>query len=140
MIRTGTRNYLRRLSRQGLAVLVLLSLNLAAMPCSMALEPSEANAHCPSLGGQEMAHHGDDKAPMPPDCIMMQSDCCKPGQVPLDSRGGVDKNLDQDLPVLVLAENWPALNTLAVVGNDARPPDPGNHFPPLRKLLCVYLD
>ena len=140
MIRSETRNRLHRLSRRGLAVLVALSLNLAAIPCSMAIEAGESNAHCPSVGAREAGHDDSRDVPMPPECIMMQSDCCKPGEVPPNKRRGVDKNPDQDLPVYVAAEPRPRLHAAVAVADDTGPPDPDYRRPPLHKLLCVYLD
>jgi len=109
-------------SRRGIAVLLALWLNLALLPCAMAIEVVDEGHDC-----------------CPPSIELQPSDCCELAAATLDHRDGKVETPD---PIFVLATDntWPSLNTPIEVPPFARPPDPGNHSPPLHKLFCVYLD
>jgi hypothetical protein len=119
-------------------VFVLCGLNLAMTPCAMAFEVADDCPHCPPAAEQQMAHHGHDAA-VETDCGSAQSDCCDLEAAVVDQRVGKFENQD-DLSVVAIPVAWPSLNTLSIAQSEARPPDPGNHSPPLHKLFCVYLD
>lgn len=69
----------------------------------------------------------------------MQSDCCGLEAAAVDHRVGKLENQD-DVSVVALPVTWPLLHAVSVTLSDLRPPDPGDHSPPLHKLFCVYLD
>ena len=85
-----------------------------------------------------MAHHGHEAASQA-DCESMQSDCCDLEAAAVDNRGGKVESQD-DVSVDAITVTWPSLHTVRVAQHDTQPPDPGNHFPPLHKLFCVYLN
>ena len=127
-------------SRRLLAVLVLFSLNLAAMPCTMALEAVSDSGHCPPKSGHVMVDADHHQPAAQADCFSMQSDCCSVGGVALETRGGSDK-LQKDVQFLVSSlPSWPTLQAHPVPIDDLRPPDVQVSFPPLHILNCVYLD
>ncbi|HNP64675.1 MAG TPA: hypothetical protein PKH39_12135 [Woeseiaceae bacterium] len=127
-------------SRRLLAVLALFSLNLAAMPCTMALEAVSDSGHCPSMSEQVMTQADHHQPIVEKDCFSMQSDCCSAGGVALESRGGADK-LQKDVQFAVsVSPPWPTLLAHPVPVDDLRPPDLKVSFPPLHVLNCVYLD
>ena len=108
-------------SRRGIAVLLAFWLNLALLPCAMALEvPDEGHDCCP------------------PTIEMQQVDCCDLDDVTLDKRDGKFEGSD-DVPVTMTDSAWPSLQTLSSNWQAVKPPDPGNHSPPLHELFCVYL-
>jgi hypothetical protein len=108
-------------SRRGTAVLVAIWLNLALLPCAMAMEvPDEGHDCCP------------------PTIELQSSDCCELGDVTLDGRDGSVDTPD-DLGFAAIEKPWLSLNTLTTPRWSEKPPDPGYHSPPLHKLFCVYL-
>ena len=104
----------------------------------MAFEVADDCPHCPPAAEQAMAHHGHEAAPQA-DCESMQSDCCDLEAAAVDNRGGKFESQD-DVSVNAIPVTWPSLHTVRVAQHDTQPPDPGNHFPPLHKLFCVYLN
>lgn len=108
-------------SRRWLAVLTVFWLNLALLPCAMAIEVAAEGHDC-----------------CPPSIELQPSDCCELAAVTLDHRD--NKVESPDSTFVPAADNsWPSLNTFSNVPQVANPPDPGNHSPPLHKLFCVYL-
>jgi len=123
-----------------LSVLVIFWLNLAVMPCTMALETIDTTPHCPPPAEQEMAHHGHQDTQAIPDCFIMQSDCCGLVNAALDTREGTEKRHDHASAAVSVTSAWPSLHILVAPQHEPRPPDPGTHYPPLHVLNCVYLD
>ena len=108
-------------SRKGVAVLFAFWLNLALLPCAMAMEvPDEGHDCCP------------------PTIELQQSDCCELGDVALDSRDGSVDTPD-DLGFAAFDKPWQSLNTVTTRRWSEKPPDPAYRSPPLHKLFCVYL-
>ena len=110
-----------RVTRKGIAVLLTFWLNLALLPCAMAVEVPETGHDC-----------------CPSTLEMQQIDCCE-----LDS--AADKRAskfeaEDDFVVISTAAIWPSLRMANLSLQTTRPPDPENSSPPLHKLFCVYLD
>ena len=110
--------------RRGAALLLAVLLNLALMPCTMALEVVEDS------------HHAHDCCPPKPQ--LDTSECCDLDDVNIAPRGdelSADKDLVQvppaDLPGLVAAAQ-----KYAAAADPPDPPAPGRA---LHKLHCVYL-
>lgn len=109
-------------SRRGIAVLLAFWLNLALLPCAMAMEvPAEGHDCCP------------------PTIELQPSDCCELGDVALESRDGSVDTPD-DPGFAPIERPWLSLSTRTTPRWSEKPPDPGYHSRPLHKLFCVYLD
>ena len=110
-------------ARRGVAALLLaVCLNLALVPCTMALEVVEEGHDC-----------------CPPELKLEPSECCQLDEATLDSRS--TSKFDDDDRDMVLAPASPRLPSLAqpllaVVD----PPDPPDLNPDLNALFCVYLN
>jgi len=106
------------------ALLLAVSLNLAIVPCTMALEVVEQGHDC-----------------CPPELQIESSECCEVDDVNVDARSGLLEPDDQPEPdslagcAFVQTQNHG--HARHTVGVD--PPDPPAHSPPLYKLNCVYL-
>jgi hypothetical protein len=106
------------------AFLLAVSLNLAIVPCTMALEVVEQGHDC-----------------CPPKLQLEASECCEIDDVSVDARSGLFGPDDQPEPDS--ASSYTAAEALNngferyAVGVD--PPDPPGTSPPLYKLNCVYL-
>lgn len=127
-------------SRRLLAALALFSLNLAAIPCTMALEAAApGTGHCPPQSAPVTTHADHHQMAVEEDCISLQSDCCSVDGVAVETRG-TDK-LQKDGHFLVSdSPAWPTLQAHPVPVDEFRPPDITVSFPPLHVLNCVYLD
>ena len=130
--------------RRALGVLVVFWLNLAAMPCTMALEAEAADSHCPPAAveaASKHAHHDAQPAAEPlPNCLTVQSDCCAIDDITIDSRATIEKTGGDVAIVVAPAPSWPSLAVMVFSSHEPRPPDPDGHFPPIHVLNCVYLD
>jgi hypothetical protein len=122
MIRQIEQRRGRRHSRKGLAVLFTFWLNLALLPCAMAIEIVEDGHDC-----------------CPPTVELQQIDCCELDSATSDKRGGKFESYD-DLFVVSTAVPGPSLYKADISENEIRPPDPVDYSPPLHKIYCVYLD
>jgi hypothetical protein len=111
-----------RVTRKGIAVLLVFWLNLALLPCAMAINAPETDHDC-----------------CPPSIEFQPSDCCELDAATADKRGGKFEAHD-DLVVISTGVNWPSLHKDSISRHEARPPDPAYSSPPLHKLFCVYLD
>jgi hypothetical protein len=106
------------------ALLLAVSLNLAIVPCTMALEVVEQGHDC-----------------CPPELRIESSECCELDDASVDARSGLLETDDQPESVALLG------HALAQTLNDWRvrytigvdPPDPPAHSPTLYKLNCAYL-
>lgn len=133
-LRQGT---MKPASRRGLAVLVLVWLNMVVLPCAMAFGNDQDCPNCVPAAELEIAHYGQT---VESDCITMQSDDCYPGEISTNSRVSKTQNLPDD-PETLAPPPRPGL-TLAghsVPASVNRPPDPGRASPQLHVLYCVYL-
>ena len=112
----------RRFSRKGLAVLITFWLNLALLPCAMAIETAEDGHDC-----------------CPPTVELQQIDCCELDSATVDKRGGKFESYDDQVVEATVAP-WPQIYKADISENEMRPPDPADYSPPLHKIFCVYLD
>lgn len=139
MIRQFLQFRAKSASRRAFAVLAVFSLNLAAMPCTMALELESQNNHCPPMSDQAMVHEGHHAVQTDVDCLSLQADCCAIAQVTADNRVSAEKVQKDSTAVVVITATWPSLDMPLVRYHELRPPDPKVSFPPLHVLNCVYL-
>lgn len=106
------------------ALLLAVSLNLALVPCAMALEVVEQDHDC-----------------CPPELQLEASECCVLDDVSVDARSGLFEPDDQPEPDSLSGHaSATALNNghyRHTAGVD--PPDLQGFSPPLYKLNCVYL-
>lgn len=124
MIQRIAQNLAFSASRRVYAVLLAVFLNLAVLPCAMALEEIEKRHDC-----------------CPPELNLEPAECCDIDDLSLDSRGG-KLNLDDSTDVDVFAAgagresiDLAPIRHLASVD----PPDPPPDAQTLHKLFCVYL-
>jgi len=106
-------------SRRTLAVLLL---NLALVPCTMALEVVEEEHDC-----------------CPPKLKLETSECCEVDDISIDTRGVVEP---EDFPDFEFAGVVSTNIELAAAPPRyflADPPDPPGASATLHKLFCVYL-
>ena len=113
-----------RRPRRGAALLLAVLLNLALVPCTMALEVAED------------AHHAHDCCPPKPQ--VDTSECCDVDEASVASRGD-GLSPDKDLAGAVPAEQPVAAAAAARHAAAADPPDPPAPRRALHKLNCVYL-
>ena len=111
-----------RFSRRGLTVLFTFWLNLALLPCAMAIETAQDGHDC-----------------CPPTVELQQIECCEQDLATSDKRGCKFESYD-DLFVVSTVVPWPSLYRADISENEMRPPDPTDYSPPLHKIFCVYLD
>ena len=106
------------------AFLLAVSLNLALVPCTMALEVVEQGHDC-----------------CPPELQLDASECCELDDASVDARTGLFEPDDQPEPGSLSSNAFAdALNNgqyRHTIGVD--PPDLPGISPPLYKLNCVYL-
>ena len=102
----------------------MVSLNLAILPCAMALEAAESAHDC-----------------CPPEIQLEAAECCTLDDVNVDTRSGTLKPYEPP-ECVALPVSAAAHDRLATFGRHlpvVEPPDPGGSPPPLHKLFCVYL-
>ena len=124
MISRLTQHWAHLGRRRVSALLLMVSLNLAILPCAMALEVAEPAHDC-----------------CPPELQLEASECCALDDVSVDARTGTVKPFKFPdllaLPATVAARGLdPAFARYVPV---PEPPDPPGNPPPLHKLFCVYL-
>jgi hypothetical protein len=110
-------------ARRGVAALLLaVCLNLALVPCTMALEAVEEGHDC-----------------CPPELKLEPAECCQLDEATLDVRSS-SKFDDDDGHVIVA----PASPLVPILGQPlltvVDPPDPPDLNPDLNALFCVYLN
>lgn len=109
-------------SRRALAVLLAVFLNLALVPCTMAIEVVEEGHDC-----------------CPPELKLETSECCEVDDISVDVRGGVEP---EDLPDYEFAAAPSIASGFAAVPPRymvADSPDPPGKPTALHELFCVYL-
>ena len=118
-------SHLRQIeARRGVAALLLAAfLNLALVPCTMALEVVEDPHDC-----------------CPPELKLEPSDCCELDDVSIDARGAAKFDAD-DPEALPVTETFGSTSATTVLWRAAvDPPDPPELQPDLNALFCVYLN
>lgn len=124
MIRGFARKWSLLGRRRASALLLAICLNLALVPCTMALEVVEQGHDC-----------------CPPEIQLEAAECCELDEVNVDARSGAVKPYDTpDVeaapPPMSCRANPAHARYIASVA----PPDPPGNFPPIHKLNCVYLN
>ena len=131
-------------------LLLALCLNLAILPCAMALGiddqacPHSAIAEQGAMDGHHghSAGHADEGASQShSDCMSAGSSCCDLAVASADSRWAKVKEGFDDEPWLVLntaSPQQPVTSYAVVAAVD--PPDPPGTSVPRHVLFCVYLD
>ena len=124
MIRRFTQHWARLGRRRVSALLLMVSLNLAILPCAMALEVAESAHDC-----------------CPPEIQLEAAECCTLDDVSIDTRSGSLKPYDSpELAALpASAATRDRLPAFAEYVPIVEPPGPPGKPPPLHKLFCVYL-
>ena len=133
-------------------MLLALCLNLALLPCAMALGvDDQACPHGPiAEQGAMDGHHGhsavqavEDTSLSHPDCMSAGSSCCDLAVASADSRGAQVKlresNDDEPWLVSITSNPLQPVTSYAVVAS-VDPPDPPGTSVPRHVLFCVYLD
>ncbi|MBT8107340.1 MAG: hypothetical protein KJP17_03850 [Gammaproteobacteria bacterium] len=112
----------QREGRRGAAALLLaVFLNLALVPCTMALEVVEEGHDC-----------------CPPELNLEALECCELDDVSLDTRVASKFDAD-DVAVVVAQPPLPAPIAARAHESIVDPPDPPDCRPDLNKLYCVFL-
>ncbi len=109
--------------RRVLAVLLAIFLNLALVPCTMALEVVESGHDC-----------------CPPELSLSSYECCAIDDVSVDRREGSIDFDHADIDMAAIPERQYVPTTLATRYSAATdPPDPPDRSVAIHKLNCVYL-
>ena len=109
-------------SRRVLAVLLAVFLNLALIPCTMALEVVEEGHDC-----------------CPPEIRLDTPECCEVDDINVDVRGGVEPDDFPDVEfagAASIASGTAATSPRYLVVDS---PDPPGEPTALHKLFCIYL-
>ena len=110
-------------ARRGVAALLLaVCLNLALVPCTMALEVVEEGHDC-----------------CPPELKLEPAECCQLDEATLDIRS-TSKFDDDDRDAIVAPASPPARSLAQPLLAVVDPPDPPDLNPDLNALFCVYLN
>ena len=111
-------------SRRASAMLLAILLNLALIPCSMAIEAVEDGHDC-----------------CPPEITLEALECCELDDASVDSRSGTHKHdftPDLDVVLTGMPGGIPAMSPARDLAS-SDPPDPPSPSAALHKLHCVYL-
>lgn len=142
-----TRGKASSLRRGVLALLSVLWLNMAVLPCAMAFQGDDDCPHCPPAEqhGEKhamAAHHGHGQAEARPSCATEQTECCDVIAASIDARSGkLDYKPASDAVFVTAPPPDHSSPRLAAMGHAATdPPDIVGSSPPLHVLFCVYLD
>jgi len=124
MIQWIAQNLAFSASRRVQAVLLAAFLNLALVPCTMALEVIEEGHDC-----------------CPPELNLELSQCCVLDDVSVDKRDGVLELWDApDYDVIAIGPLDELVARVPVYHSSATdPPDPPDRVESRHKLFCVYL-
>ena len=129
--------------RTVIGLVTVLWLNMALLPCAMALQSAAMCPHCPPAEDHEMAsHHGHGGHSEEPSRVTVQSECCDYEEVKIDAR--VIKPESCSAPLLFLIASPANTDLLQAAATQSHctkdPPGHGGASPPLHVLNCVYLD
>lgn len=109
--------------RRVIAVLLAVFLNLALVPCTMALEVVEQGHDC-----------------CPPELTLTSYECCAVDDVSVDRRDGSIDVDHADIELAAIPEHQDVPTAAAIRYSAATdPPDPPDRSRALHKLNCVYL-
>ncbi len=112
------------MSRRAAALLLAVLLNLAIVPCTMAIEVEEEGHDC-----------------CPPELKYEPRECCELGDVNIDSRSAFQKydvTPDFDFAVAGSLTSVAAFSPAVFIAS-SDPPDPPGQSVALHKRHCVYL-
>ena len=111
-------------SRRAWVVLLVALLNLALVPCAMALEVREEGHDC-----------------CPPELNLELLQCCELDDVSVDKRDGLLELWDTpDYDDVAMGPLDELVASIPVIHSSTTdPPDPPDRVENLQKLLCVYL-
>ena len=138
----------QRFTARGVAALIsLLWLNLAMLPCAMALEGEHNCPNCPPEHDQPMASHhdhADADADTAPDCKTAQADCCDLEDFSIDDRGQKSsqkdgKNGGEQFTMSSTTDPVRRARPVQAAHFPTGPPDPNPGARRLHALHCVYL-
>ena len=119
----GFASNLQGAGRRGVAAMLLaVFLNLALVPCTMALEVVEEGHDC-----------------CPPELNLEALECCELDDVSLDIRGASKCDAEDADACLPSAPVGASLLATASCAAATDPPDPPDYHPDLNKLFCVFL-
>lgn len=141
-VRRQSGRYFRAGSRRVAALVSLVCLNLAMLPCAMGLEQFEACPDCPTELTQDAhAHHANAEAEKSADCGNAHNDCCEVDDFSSDDRPQKPAK-DGSEPFALTADPMSPRRsaTAGVILNATGPPDPYPGSTRLHSLFCVYLD
>ena len=136
-------------------VLLVFCLNLAVLPCAMALGLDDPDCpHSPPAGdhpvnghqGHDTGHQGHSSGHQHemagPDCVTGSASCCDAAATSIDTRKSPHKikNQGADLPLAGPVCQFSLPMTADVTPALTDPPDPPGAAVPRHVLFCVYLD
>jgi hypothetical protein len=124
MIQRFTQHFAFSAPRRVVAVLLAILLNVALVPCTMALELVESGDDC-----------------CPPELRLDPSDCCQVDDLGVDTRGLSLETDDEHDPVETAPATFSDSRVNAALGYRVTtgPPDDPTHRVAIHKLNCVYL-
>ena len=135
-----------------LAVLLVFCLNLAILPCAMALglddhdcphsPPADEHAMAGRHQGHAAGHHESRQPELRSDCVTSAASCCDAATPSVDSRASQLKlkKDGNDQPTVATASQILLSTITYAPAVFADPPDPPGASVPRHVLFCVYLD
>ena len=135
----GRSNMKRFVVMASSALLSAVLLNLAMIPCGMALEGGRSCPGCPTEHHAES--HGGHSAHQEHRTPATQADCCELDTFNVEDRGpqAEKDGAEKTPPILFAALTEAAAGGFALLSATG-PPDPDPSPPPLHILNCVFLD
>ncbi len=124
------------------ALVSLIWLNLAMLPCAMALQQEEICPDCPTGHEQQMSsHHDHDESNSAPSCSTEDTDCCDFGEFTVDDRGQKSgKNSGEQFALTSKFETAKLVRHVVSTVFPTGPPDPIPEAQGLHAIYCIYLD
>lgn len=135
-----------------LSVLLVFCLNLAVLPCAMALgfddhdcphrPPADEHPMSGHHQGHAAGHHESPEPELRSDCVTSAASCCDAATPTIDARGSQLKlkNDGNDQPIAVVFSQILSATITYTPAVFADPPDPPGASVPRHVLFCVYLD
>lgn len=129
-------------TRRVTAMVSLVWLNLAMLPCAMAMESDHSCPDCPPEAAQEVvSHHDHAVAEKGADCSFAQADCCQIDQINIDDRSQKSGKDDGKKIAVITNIGFGQFSAYSLTPEfPTGPPDPGPGTTRLHALFCVYLD